>query len=237
MNIVVDIGNTLSKVAFSDESTLTESRPFSSLEELSQLIGNRSLDYGIVSKVGKGGEELSVFLGLRRIIFLDHTTPIPIKNLYKTPVSLGMDRLSAVVGASVLYPNEASLSIDAGTCITYDYLDQHHQYLGGGISPGLSMRFCALTTFTTKLPLIQQNQETPLIGDSTENAIRSGIQHGFVFEVDGVISTYRAIYGPIKVLLTGGDADFFESRIKEPIFAVPNLVFIGLKRILDYNVY
>jgi type III pantothenate kinase len=148
-----------------------------------------------------------------------------------------MDRLAAVVGASFLFPDSDCLVIDAGTCITYDYVDREQNYQGGSIALGLEMKFKALHTFTQKLPLVQQTRaEVPLTGRNTVDAIRSGVLHGSVAELNGIIKAYTKIAPKLVVVLCGGDAAFFETNLKGRIFVVPELVLIGLNRILNYNV-
>jgi type III pantothenate kinase len=142
-----------------------------------------------------------------------------------------------VIGASYLFPGTDCLVIDAGTAITIDFVDQHQHYHGGSIGLGLEMKFRALHTFTQKLPLIQRVPEpVPLAGRNTADAIRSGVLNGTVAELNGMIAAYRAQSPQLTVVLCGGDAAFFETNLKAPIFVVPELVLIGLNRILNYNV-
>ncbi len=170
------------------------------------------------------------------LILLDHSVPTPISNHYDTPHTLGMDRLAAVVGANSLYPQENTLVIDAGTTITYDLIDSTGSYIGGGISPGIDIRFQSLHQYTKKLPLIGgKPHQTPLIGSNTENSLKSGVLNGVVAETEGIIRRYAHKFPNLKVLLCGGDADFFESSVKAPIFVVPHLVLIGLNSILLHN--
>jgi type III pantothenate kinase len=142
-----------------------------------------------------------------------------------------------VIGANYLFPEADCLVIDAGTCITMDFVDRDKNYHGGSIAPGLEMKFRALHTFTQKLPLIQRTPEAvPLAGRNTAEAIRSGVLHGTVAELNGIIDAYRRQSPQLQVVLCGGDAAFFETNLKAPIFVVPELVLIGLNRILNYNV-
>ena len=170
-----------------------------------------------------------------RVIELDENTPLPIENCYKTKDTLGKDRIAAIVGAHDLYPKTNLLVIDAGTAITYDVINDKGQYLGGNISPGIKMRFKALHQFTGKLPKVQQQDFNKLYGTTTEEAIRAGVQHGVVFEVDKAIDTFKDFYGNLKVIITGGDADFFDKKLKNSFFVHFNLTALGLNRILEYN--
>jgi type III pantothenate kinase len=236
MNLLVDSGNTFTKVAICDEHKIHTILRVESREDFLRL----KIDYRptavLVSTVNKEGKEIIELFPESKTILLDHTTPIPIQNLYQTPSTLGMDRLADAVGAYTLFPAQHCLCIDAGTCLKYDFINLQGQYLGGGISPGLEMRFKALHTFTAKLPLIQGQSTFSLTGNTTEGSILSGVQVGALKEVEGVINEYKSRYKGLKIIITGGDAGFFESRIKETIFAAPDLLFLGLKRILEYNV-
>jgi type III pantothenate kinase len=236
MNLLIDSGNTFTKAALCDAHKILEVIQVNSPEDF-QVINERfSPENIIISSVNKEASEIvKRFPDVRKII-LDSTTPVPIKNLYKTPATLGMDRLAGVVGGATLFNANAILCIDAGTCITYDFIDEKAHYLGGSISPGIEMRFKALHTFTAKLPLIHRKENLTLVGDSTENSILSGVLVGVVKEMEGIINEYKALNKGIKIIITGGDAGFFESRIKDTIFAEPELLFLGLKRILEYNV-
>jgi type III pantothenate kinase len=170
-----------------------------------------------------------------QFIELDANTPLPIENCYTTKETLGKDRIAAVVGAFDLYPDTNVLVIDAGTALTYDLLNEKHQYLGGNISPGIDMRFQALNQFTGKLPLVEQRDFNKLYGTSTEHAIRAGVQNGVVFEVDRAIDTFKEFYKNLKVIITGGNAEFFDKKLKNSFFVHFNLIALGLNRILEYN--
>jgi type III pantothenate kinase len=187
--------------------------------------------------VSHDAEEVSSWaIQARKKFILRHTLPLPITNHYATPATLGVDRLAGACGARQMFPGSNCLVIDAGTCITYDFLDAGGSYLGGGISPGLHMRFQAVHTFTKKLPLVQAVDNINLIGNSTEQCIQSGVIHGVLEEVQGIIRQYREKFEDLKVILCGGDTHFFENQLKASIFAVPELVLSGLNSILIYNV-
>jgi len=170
-----------------------------------------------------------------QLLYLSAKTPLPIKNSYKTPKTLGRDRLAGVVGAHHLYPGKSCLVIDAGTCITYDLITKESNYLGGNIAPGVKMRFKAMHHFTAKLPEMKQMNYKTLIGNTTNTALQTGGALGAVLEMEGFIKAYRKEFSPLKVIITGGDADFFENRLKTKIFVNQNLVLIGLNKILDHN--
>ena len=183
-------------------------------------------------------DELVEYLGsnLRNFVFLDETVSLPIKVQYKTPKTLGKDRLAAAVGANYLQPEKDLLVIDAGTAITYELIDASGSYLGGNISPGMTTRFRALNLFTEKLPLVVEQEYIPLVGTDTETAIQAGVVNGIVCEMDGYIEMLRLKYPNLLVFLTGGHSFYFERRLKNSIFADINLVLTGLNRILEYNV-
>ena len=172
---------------------------------------------------------------------LSATTPIPLKNNYETKETLGTDRLAAVMGSKSIVPNRNVLTINGGTCVTFDLLTDDGIYQGGAISPGLNMRFIALNTFTGKLPLITFDENFhDLIGTSTQESILSGVQNGLIAELEGVITQYNSRYKNLAVVVCGGDSNFFVSRLKNSIFAhnliwQPHLVLAGLNAILNYQ--
>ncbi|HRY34012.1 MAG TPA: type III pantothenate kinase [Bacteroidales bacterium] len=170
-----------------------------------------------------------------RLVILDEATLLPLRNLYQTPATLGRDRLAAAVGARALFPGRAVLVIVAGTCITYDLVTARGEYLGGSIAPGIRMRFQALNTFTGQLPLLEPDLQFSLPGTNTRDSILSGVMQGVLLETDAMIARYGEGNPGLQVVLSGGDADFFENRLKNSIFASPNIVLKGLNEILDYH--
>ena len=237
-NLAVDIGNSAVKYAFFDGPALVRTGQVSTSEELLGEPEITTADNIILSSVRAGEAELARQLTYSgTFISLDYKTPVPLQNHYLTPQTLGMDRLAAVVGANYLFPDFDCLVIDAGTCITCDFVDQEKNFRGGSISPGLQMKFRAMHTFTQKLPLVEQaNLPVPLAGRTTAEAMQSGVLNGTVAELNGFIAAYGANSEKMVVVLCGGDAAFFETSLKGHIFAVPELVLIGLNRILNYNV-
>jgi type III pantothenate kinase len=196
-----------------------------------------SIDRVILSSVKNYSSELKAILEKEFVQFieLDENTPLPFENCYKSKETLGKDRIAAVAGALQVYPNQNVLVIDAGTAITYDLLTDKKQYLGGNISPGIQIRFKALNQFTGRLPLVEQDVFEKLYGSTTIEAIRAGVQHGVAFEVDKAIDTFKEFYNNLKVIITGGDANFFDKKLKNSFFVHFNLVAIGLNRILQHN--
>jgi type III pantothenate kinase len=237
MNLVVDAGNSFTKVGIFDDQKLAAQYAFSSLPELKEFLQNYSADNLIVSSVTHDAFSIVSWAShSNHKLILDSSLPLPVINTYATPETLGVDRIAGVCGARQLYPASNCLVIDTGTCITYDFLNSDGTYVGGGISPGLLMRFEALNTFTKKLPLIGPADDVPLIGQTTEASIQSGVVNGVIAELNGVIALYRQRFSALRVILCGGDALFFENKLKGSIFAVPELVLSGLNSILIYNV-
>jgi len=238
MNIVVDSGNTFSKIGWFEDNALVRHKAHLSFEELiGSILATESIESIMYSSVGRESKEFREALQLSvPILNLDSTMPVPLVKDYDTPETLGADRVAAAVGATVLFPDEELVVIDMGTCITYDYVDRREHFQGGLISPGMRMRFQAMHTFTLRLPLIEAIEVPSLIGKSTRHAMQSGVMNGLIAEINGIVDAYRSQSPNCRVVLCGGDVPFFESLLKPPIFVVSELVLIGLNRILQYNV-
>jgi type III pantothenate kinase len=209
------------------------------VEQLMELkVRYTNLKCVILSSVSSVDPLLTNYLktGFPYFLWLSSSTPIPLENKYKTPETLGLDRLATAIGAHELFPGKDLLVIDAGTAITFDLIERNGTFAGGNISPGLRTRFRALNEFTKKLPLIEASDDFPIIGLTTEEAIRAGVINGIIFEIDGTIDLIRKKMPEIQPVLTGGDAQFFERRLKSPIFVKFEITLIGLNRILEYNV-
>ena len=239
LNLIIDIGNTAAKVALFDGGemveVLTESNQ--SLDCLEALCVKYPVEQGIVATVIDLSERvLAALVALPfPLLWLDSKTPLPVTNLYETPETLGYDRMAAVVGANEQFPHRDILVIDAGTCITYEFIDSKGQYHGGNISPGMQMRFKALNQFTGRLPLIDSKGRKLPMGRDTETAIRAGVLKGMEYEISGYIESMKHKYPELLVFLTGGDDFSFDSSVKSIIFADRFLVLKGLNRILNYN--
>ncbi|MEC7864168.1 MAG: type III pantothenate kinase, partial [Bacteroidota bacterium] len=204
-------------------------------KSLQEFVANKDVSATIISSVKEINSEILSILDYYKGFILSKNTPVPIKNNYKTPNTLGKDRLVAVIGALYLYPKKDIIVFDAGTCLTIDFVSAKGEYIGGRISPGIEMRYKALHTFTDKLPLVQKEKTTSIIGDDTTSSISSGVQQGILAEVNSIISEYRSKNPDTVVVITGGDSFFFEKELKNGIFANPNLVLVGLNEILDFN--
>jgi type III pantothenate kinase len=238
MKLVIDLGNTFQKYAvFSgDEIVYYEAPDLVTMKSLLSVFNLFTINSAILSSVIHHDKEIESIVRSRcDCVILDDKTPLPFKNTYKTPETLGKDRLAAAVAGSNMFPGKNVLVIDAGTCIKYDFINAQAEYLGGSISPGLQMRFDALHTFTEKLPLIELADFKPLIGINTTESLLSGVINGTLAEIDGIIDRYREKYPEIQVVLSGGDAEYLAGKLKNEIFAVSNIVLTGLKIILDHN--
>ena len=241
MNLVIDIGNSRTKVAIFSQQDMVKLFTFDELstEKLKELM-REFPDTGnvILSTVASMNPLLNTYLKRAFSYFLELNvqTSVPIRNNYLTPGTLGLDRLAAAIGARVLFPDKDLLVIDAGTAVTYDMVEGNGTFAGGNISPGLRSRFRALHEFTKKLPLVKETDQWPQIGQTTEEAIRAGVINGMIFEIDGMIDLLKIKHPEIVPVLTGGDAWFFERRLKNPIFVKFEITLIGLNRILEYNV-
>lgn len=233
MNLILDFGNTSIKVACFENKQLTHFFTCQDLSFIYQLIEEKKPLHIIISSVTKQHLPL---VNLPNLLNLTHQTPLPIKNEYGTPNTLGMDRLAGVIGAMNLFPDTNCLVIDAGTCITYDFITKEKKYVGGSISLGSQMRFKALSNFTNALPLVEFDPFVSLVGKSTQTAIQSGVFHGILSEMNGIIQSYQAEFGKVQTIICGGDAKYFESKIKAHIFVDSNLVLSGLHTILRYNI-
>jgi type III pantothenate kinase len=241
MNLIIDIGNTRAKLALFEGFDLIEKNII--LEEELTLdyailfFQKNKIENSILSASGKVEKSLLDFLQTKsNFILLSDETPIPITNAYSTPKTLGKDRLASAVAAHYFFPKENCLTIDCGTCTTYNFINEKGEFWGGNITPGLKMRLEAMHTLTAKLPLIElEKNEIDLVGKDTKTALQSGAQLGALYEMQGFIDAYVQRFGKIRTLLTGGNADFFVNRLKNQIFADSNLVLVGLNVILNYN--
>jgi len=240
-NLVIDIGNNRTKLGLFEDANLVAKEVLSADQQTKILewLTNHQPKNTILSTVG---QPLSVKLEqqIRTLslyfIKLSQDTPLPIQSQYQTPETLGKDRIAAVIGASVHFPNEHCVIIDAGTCITYEVLHARKGYLGGNIAPGLYMRYKAMHEFTANLPLVENEEVLQIIGYSTKSAVQNGGQLGCLYEIEGFVADMELKIGQLNVILTGGDADFFAKKMKRKIFVHHNLVLEGLNKILSYNV-
>jgi type III pantothenate kinase len=240
MNLIIDVGNSYVKLAvfcgvdLKYKTTVGLDSIIIKVKSLKKEYN--SIDRAIISSVGKLSEtELNTISKYFNLVILDSNTKIPFKNLYKTPKTLGVDRIALVCASMINYSDKNVLIIDAGTCITYDFINNNNEYLGGAISPGIRVRYKSLNTLTANLPLLDTKMPENIIGNSTEESIHSGVIFGVLNEIDGIIESYKLKYLDLTVILTGGDSKFLSKQLKSSIFANPNFLLEGLNFILQYN--
>ena len=239
MNLVIDFGNTRIKVAIFRGTEQTQLFVYENQEKFLAEIKTISAGISscIISSVSTNIDELGQFLSSIVCLPFTSTTPIPLKNLYESGSTLGSDRLAAAVGANAIFKNQNVLNIDTGTCIKFNFINKQNEFVGGSIAPGLQMRLNALHHFTARLPQLEAPVSfDKLIGKNTEESLLSGTLTNAILETDAVINAYRQEVGELKIILSGGNTDFFAGRLKNSIFARPNLVLEGLNSILIHNV-
>jgi len=240
MLLAVDIGNTKIKAAVFEGAALVEKFVFdkeTGLEGIKKIIEKfPQATQSIMSSVGKEGDGLLLWLKEHtQLTEVSHNLTFPFQNNYATPATLGVDRMVLAAGATLQYPNKHRLVIDAGTCITYDFVDGSNTYLGGAISPGLQLRYNAMHTFTAKLPLLYAQMPQNYIGNSTKESMHSGAVNGLLHELNGFVDQYCEQYQDVTVILTGGDADFLAKRLKNTIFANSNFLLESLNLLYLYT--
>ena len=241
MVLVVDIGNTRIKCAVYELDTLKAVFVFTE-EEAENNFKNILFSYPnvtdlIVSSVTKTLTfDLQTISNDLNIHFVSNLDSFPFENKYATPKTLGVDRMILAAGATLLYPKQNRLIIDAGTCVTYDFVDENDNYWGGAISPGFRLRYESLHQFTAKLPLLTLEEPEGLVGSSTNQSIHSGVVNGLICEMDGFIERYKQQNENFTIILTGGDAVFLAKRLKNTIFANSNFLLESLNQFFQYKI-
>ena len=241
MLLAIDIGNTRIKGAVFEHNTLIERFSFL-LDALESNVNSILKQYPkctdlVVASVGNISEESFLsFQNRLQFHFISNQSTFPFRNLYQTPNTLGIDRMVLASGAVLQYPNQHRLVIDAGTCITYDFINDEDEYLGGAIAPGIRLRYEALHQYTAKLPLLTTTFPEQYIGNTTDQAIHAGVIHGILHEIDGFITQYQTQYPKIIIILTGGDAVFLAKRLKNTIFANSNFLLESLNQTFQYKI-
>jgi type III pantothenate kinase len=240
MELILDFGNTHKKLALFEAGrlALVLNHPVITRDIIAQFVETHpGITSCILSSVIQHPADIPEYLHqAMKFIDLDENTPVPVLNRYATAGTLGKDRLAAAVAGAAKFPGENVLVICAGTALTFDFVNNRGEYLGGSISPGMQMRFNALHTFTDKLPLLSYQEPAGLTGSDTRASILSGVINGIVAEIDGIAHDYQEINPGIKIILSGGDLNYFVKRLKISIFALPNIVIHGLQQILSFNV-
>ena len=246
-NLILDIGNTRTKAAVMADGEVKELVVVDDIRQLDigRLHRTHHIDKAIASVVGPQPDFRALLPAplYERFHQLGYRSKMPIKIDYETPQTLGMDRVAAVVGARELCGGGPLIVVDAGSCITIDILDGGDCYKGGAILPGMQMRLRAMNDYTAALPLVtltagerEGEEEIPITGRSTRASMVSGVCNAVLFEIQGFAEKYRALFPNVKLFLTGGDAVFFAKRLFFPNFANPNLMYIGLDKILNMNI-
>jgi len=240
MNLIIDIGNTATKLAVFQLDKILEAQAVPTkgmVSEVEKILEKHpEIIQGVLSSViFLEPSAINSLLKLLPIKVLESSFRMPFNNCYETPHSLGVDRLALMAAAVKHHPKTNVLVIDAGSCITYDFIDAEQNYLGGAISPGLQMRYKSLKAFTSNLPLLDKITPNQRIGNSTEASIHSGVVHGVAHEIEGTIEDYQNKYSDLTVILTGGDADFLCKQFKISIFANSNFLLEGLNFLLEFN--
>ncbi|MES2865103.1 MAG: type III pantothenate kinase [Bacteroidota bacterium] len=240
MILTIDVGNTNIKVAVFKHVNLVEKFVFQK-NEFKNNFKNISKKYSnctdaVLSSVGKLDQTEILWLKKHyNLIEINQSSLFPFKNLYGSPKTLGVDRMVLAAGAVLLYPNQNALIIDAGTCVTYDFITNENKYLGGAISPGLRLRYESLHNFTARLPLLEKKLPENFIGNNTEEAIHSGVVNGLCNEIEGFVSEYSVKNEQFTIILTGGDANFLANRLKSTIFADENFLLKSLQQLYTYS--
>lgn len=240
MNLIIDVGNSFVKLAvFKDEMLLKKVsiKPDDFISRVDSFIkAYPTMKKAVISSVGKLKAPLLKYIEDHFEVFQIHASlNLPFKNSYKTPQTLGVDRIALISASIQQYPYNNVLVIDAGTCLTYDFVTSDNEYLGGAISPGIQMRYQALHAQTANLPLLEPNLPGHITGQTTKDCIHSGVVFGILKEIDGVIEEYQEKYKDLTVILTGGDANFLSKQLKSSIFANSNFLLEGLNFILQFN--
>ena len=241
MNLIIDIGNSFSKLILFNKNEIAHFEKHALLEKKKLEIFLKNfpkISAAMLSNVGKELDWIQDFLtnaGIE-VMILDKTLRFPFALKYKSPDTLGVDRIALAAGAYAGFPNKDVLVIDAGSCITYEFINKAQEYIGGAIAPGLQMRLKAMHEFTARLPLLHwEGEKPPLTGQSTDECMLSGAVHGIQAEVGGIIERYKKRYPNLTVIITGGDQMLFDKDLKSGIFADAYLLAKGMNFILNYN--
>ncbi len=239
MNLIIDVGNTRVKTAVFESDAIVAQHVFQKdaiLTEVKKIVSTHKITKAIIATVAAlSKEKITELHQFLKLTELKNTTKVPFLNTYKTPKTLGVDRIALASAAVNEFPGKHVLVIDAGTCITYDIINNKREYLGGAIAPGILMRFKALHDYTANLPLLEKRNLEAYIGTNTETSIQSGVVNGVVQEINGIVKQYQEDFPNLTVVLTGGDTNFLSKRLKSGIFASQNFLLKGLNHILNFN--
>ncbi len=236
--LCLDFGNTRLKAAIFENDQFFEEIYLAddSLETINNLISKFCPERSILSSVIHHNKEIEKLLADKTAFhLLSAATQLNFTNPVNKPETIGADRLALVAGAVHFYPKKNNLVIGLGSCITYNFVNQFHQFLGGSISPGMDMRFKSMHELTAKLPLVQASWHFPLIGYDTKTNLQSGVIKGMTNEIEGFIQNYSDKFSNFNVVLTGGNSAYFASQLKNKIFADYNFLFKGLYALSELN--
>ncbi len=233
----LDFGNTRLKTAVFEGDELKEVIVLrDQSEHLKEIIAKYKPQRSILSSVINHDAVVEDILANNtRFHKLSNTSKLPFTIPVGKPETMGADRLAIAASSVFLFPHKNNVAVGLGTCITYNFINQHHEFLGGSISPGMGLRFQAMHQFTAKLPLVKGHWNVPLIGYDTATNLQSGVVLGMAKEIDGILNMYQERFGNFNALLTGGDIQLFRPYLKNKIFADPHLIFKGLYAISQYN--
>ena len=239
MNLAIDIGNSFYKIGIfdNDEKLFVESYRVFDAGQLADLLKEYTLKNAIYSSVRKGNNSIETILRNSGLKYhrLSHRTGLPYKSMYESPETLGTDRIAALAYGYNKYPHRNVLLIDAGTAVTYDLLNESGTFEGGNIAPGIGIRYRALNEFTGRLPLVSPDNKYDILGRNTENAIRSGVQQGLVFEINEYIRNLKKTHRNLEIVMTGGDGKYLSEKVEHAVTYKKDLIIEGLNYILLYN--
>lgn len=236
MVMAIDIGNSRIKAAVFEQNELLTRESFA-VDDASEFFSRFVKEFPVKEAVSaSSGHEIDVLKDLGITLkTVKRDWRFPFVNDYRTPETLGIDRMVLAAGAVLAFPNTARLVIDAGTCVTYDFVDGRGHYLGGAISPGLALRYRAMHQFTARLPQLEPEWPSHFIGTTTAESMHSGAAVGLALEIDGFINEYREVHPNFIIILTGGDSEFLAGRLKNRIFASPNFLLESLNKLHQYQ--
>jgi len=241
MILTIDVGNTRIKSAVFENNTAIEFSSFEGenfFDKMENILKRfEKITVLVVASVGKLDKSaFETFSNRVKIHFVERGQKFPFQNHYSSPETLGIDRMVLSAGAILQFSNKNRLVIDAGTCVTYDYIDENNVYHGGAISPGIRLRYEAMHNYTAKLPLLTIEEPENIIGNSTGESMHSGVVNGLTFEIDGYINELTSQKENFIIILTGGDANFLAKRLKNTIFANSNFLLESLNHLYQYQI-
>lgn len=233
--LVFDQGNTLVKLGLFVDGILVDHKQYESSanEDLSKYIEELRVHYPDCQFFGiSSGDSNALPEIFQEGCATREQIKGPLEVSYKTPKTLGIDRLAMASSANLEYGGDV-LVVTMGTCITYNIVKKS-SFLGGAISPGWAMRYRAMHEFTAGLPLATFDESSALLGVDTHGSLRAGVDIAVQVEVEGMIERYCQQYDIKCVVLCGGDAKRLSKPLKKYIFAPANYELHALKRLHEY---